>query len=682
MFKSTRKQVFVIVAALVTPQHFSVHSHADILRWDNGELIPGSEGIEPGPATQLSQWNSAERNLQYADFESENLANSQFAFSWLQNAKFNNADLRNSSFRRAQLQDADFTDALITGAAFNEPALTAEQFYSTASYQNADLNGISYSGNMAGWDLSSQNLREAVFTTANASGVMFTGSDLTRAVILNANLNGTDFSGAMLSGARMSRSDLMGANFSGANLSSADLDSVSFGGTSLQSANLSGAIFDNANFGDFDMQDAVDMADANISGASFKNVTSGGFRPEYLYETKSYMHRQLERIDFSQNDLSGWDLSSQNLTGAKFHESSFAPDTNLSNADIRQVSFSGSTGFTREHLESTRSFKSRDLRNVEFRDTDLSGWDLRRQFLANASFTNTDLTDVDFTDAVILGTRFSRSGITSEQIASTRSHAERNLQRLWLVSEDIEGLDLSFQNLRDSELNRVNLRNVDFTRADLSNAHINGELEGANLSSTNLEGGHIRNILRRPEGAIYNQWTIFPNRFDPVAEGMVLVESPAGDFNADGLLDIQDLNELADRIVNGFDTTEFWLEAMFDVDGDTFVLSNDLDTWVKDLRKTWYGDANLDGEFNSKDLVQVFAENTYEDGIAGNSDWSSGDWNGDSEFDSSDLVKAFADGGYEQGPVAARVQIAAVPEPSGIAFMLMALPVLIRRRFR
>ena len=68
MFKSTRKQVFVIVAALVTPQHFSVHSHADILRWDNGELIPGSEGIEPGPATQLSQWNSAERNLQYADF--------------------------------------------------------------------------------------------------------------------------------------------------------------------------------------------------------------------------------------------------------------------------------------------------------------------------------------------------------------------------------------------------------------------------------------------------------------------------------------------------------------------------------------------------------------------------------------------------------------------------------------
>ncbi len=682
MFILGKMTTLGVGATLLALHLMSLHSNADILRWDNGEVIPGSEGIEPGPAAQLAQWNTTERNLQYADFENGNLADSQFAFSWLQNATFNNADVRNSSFRRAQLQDADFTNALIDGAAFNEPALTAEQFYSTASYQNANLNGISYSGNMAGWDLSSQSLHDAAFTTANATGAMFTGSDLSGAVLLSANLNGADFGGAMLNGASISRSDLMGANFQSANLSTAELDGATFGGTSFQSANLSLAIFDNSNFIDSEMQDAVNLADANVKAASFKNVTNGGFKPEYLYQTKSYKDRILERIDFSQNDLSGWDLSSQDLTRAKFQESTFGPNTSFLNADIREAAFLNSVGFTRGHLESTRSFKNRDLRSVEFKDMDLTGWDLRRQFLANVRFDSSDLTGVDFTDSTILGTRFSRSGITSEQIASTRSYAERNLQRLWLLLEDIEGLDLSFQNLRDSEFNRVNLKNVNFTLADLSDSFINGELEGANFSSANLEGGFIRNIQRRPEGAIYNQWTVFPSRFDPVAEGMILIESPAGDFNADGLLDIQDLNELTDRISNGFETNEFWLEAMFDVDGDRFVVSGDLDTWVKDLRKTWYGDANLDGEFNSKDLIQVFATNTYEDGIAANSDWSSGDWNGDSEFDSSDLVKAFSDGGYEQGALGARVQLTAVPEPSGVAFLLTALSYFGCRRFR
>ncbi|MCA9212054.1 MAG: pentapeptide repeat-containing protein [Planctomycetales bacterium] len=681
MFKLHRIKSFVVVATLVASQLVSSNSNADIFRWDNGELIPGSEGVEPGPAAQLTHWNTNDRNLQYADFENGTLADSQFTFSWLQNANFSNADVRNSSFRRAQLQDADFTNAIIAGAAFNEPALTSEQFYSTASYQTANLNGIAYSANVAGWDLSSQSLQDAVFTTANASGATFAGSDLSRAVILSANLNGTDFSDAMLSGAMLSRSDLAGANFANANLSTAVLDGVSFSSTSLRSANLTGAVLDNAKFMESDMQDSVDMADANVNGASFRNVTAGGFKPAYFYQTQSYKDRALERIDFSLNDLSDWDLSSQNLIGAMFQESAFGADTNLLNADIRQADFSGSSGFTREHLESTRSFKNRDLRNVTFRQMDLSGWDLSRQFLANADFTNSDLTDVDFTDSVILGTRFLLSGITIDQIASTRSYEERNLQRLWLVSEDVEGLDLSFQNLRDSEFRLVNLKNVNFTRADLSNSYINGELEGANFSSANLEGGHIRNTLRRPEGATYNQWTVFPSRFDPVAEGMILIESPAGDFNADGMLDVQDLDELADRIVSGFDTTEFWIEAMFDLDGDRFVSPSDLDTWVKELRMTWYGDANLDGEFNSKDLVQVFAANTYEDGITANSDWSTGDWNGDSEFDSSDLVKAFSDGGYERGAVAARIQIAAVPEPSGIGILLIALPLLVRRRF-
>jgi hypothetical protein len=83
--------------------------------------------------------------------------------------------------------------------------------------------------------------------------------------------------------------------------------------------------------------------------------------------------------------------------------------------------------------------------------------------------------------------------------------------------------------------------------------------------------------------------------------------------------------------------------------------------WIKDLYKTWIGDANLNREFNSSDLVDVLASGTYE--ADGASKWSTGDFNGDGRTNSSDLVVALADGGYEAGPPPA----AAVPEPAGIS---------------
>ena len=70
--------------------------------------------------------------------------------------------------------------------------------------------------------------------------------------------------------------------------------------------------------------------------------------------------------------------------------------------------------------------------------------------------------------------------------------------------------------------------------------------------------------------------------------------------------------------------------------------------WIHELKGTWIGDANLDGEFNSGDFVQVFAAGKYETGdFAG---WEEGDFTGDWQFNGSDLVDAFVDGGYEIGP--------------------------------
>ena len=97
----------------------------------------------------------------------------------------------------------------------------------------------------------------------------------------------------------------------------------------------------------------------------------------------------------------------------------------------------------------------------------------------------------------------------------------------------------------------------------------------------------------------------------------------------------------------------------------------------------WIGDANLDGEFNSSDLVQVFLQAKYEVDVKAY--WAAGDWNGDRRFDSSDLVAALQQGGYDRGPKSLTAG-RSVPEP--LASHLMGLGLLLtcaccrRRRSR
>ncbi|MEZ6119160.1 MAG: hypothetical protein R3C28_21680 [Pirellulaceae bacterium] len=118
---------------------------------------------------------------------------------------------------------------------------------------------------------------------------------------------------------------------------------------------------------------------------------------------------------------------------------------------------------------------------------------------------------------------------------------------------------------------------------------------------------------------------------------------------------------------------------MFDVNNDRLHDFEDLAFWIRELKQTWFGDANLDGEFNSADFTTVFQAGQYEDAIAGNSTWATGDWNGDGEFDTSDLVVAFQDGGYELG---LRPVVNAVPEANGELLLLIGLCLVSRLRRR
>lgn len=143
----------------------------------------------------------------------------------------------------------------------------------------------------------------------------------------------------------------------------------------------------------------------------------------------------------------------------------------------------------------------------------------------------------------------------------------------------------------------------------------------------------------------------------------------AGDFNGNGVLDAADIDSLTQASAAGTNV------ASFDLSGDAKVDGTDINRWVRDLKRSWIGDANLDGQFNSSDLVTLFAAGTYENGSAAK--WTTGDFTGDGLFTTSDLVAALSDGGYEQG---ARTAVSAVPEPASATLLLIGSLLAVRRR--
>ena len=143
-----------------------------------------------------------------------------------------------------------------------------------------------------------------------------------------------------------------------------------------------------------------------------------------------------------------------------------------------------------------------------------------------------------------------------------------------------------------------------------------------------------------------------------------------GDFDLDGLVDANDVELLGESIHSDPH------DLRFDVTNDQQVNPDDLAVWVKEIKGTWFGDANLDGEFNTSDLIGVFQAGKFE--TLESATWGEGDWNADGRFGTGDLIAAFQDGGFELEPVQ---QVAAVPEPNPLILLLIgSLFTLVRKQ--
>ena len=137
------------------------NTQADILRWDTGQVIPGTEGITVGPEVRLRLWNTDEHNLRYADLSGGLvLTRSNFDQSWLDHATFAEASLIRSKLRNASLENSDLTSADLNRADLQGATLT-----------NAILNDA---------DLTDADLRDVTLQNASLIRANLTESDLRR----------------------------------------------------------------------------------------------------------------------------------------------------------------------------------------------------------------------------------------------------------------------------------------------------------------------------------------------------------------------------------------------------------------------------------------------------------------------------------------------------------------------
>jgi len=133
---------------------------------------------------------------------------------------------------------------------------------------------------------------------------------------------------------------------------------------------------------------------------------------------------------------------------------------------------------------------------------------------SDLGFFQADLKGANLKDAVLDGANFSGADLSRACLEDCDLYwavfFEANLQHANLQSALLAGCDFKGANLTHADLRNANL--------GLDNLGGATELHGANLTACKVEGAIFA-------GAQYDSETVFPDGFDPVDHGMVLVSS-------------------------------------------------------------------------------------------------------------------------------------------------------------
>ena len=145
----------------------------------------------------------------------------------------------------------------------------------------------------------------------------------------------------------------------------------------------------------YTIQPGADLSGADLSGADLSNM------------------------DLSEIEFDGANLTNANLSGSNLHYSSLDENTNLSGADLSNVSFYGDGTANGISGVSYANFNGGKFSNV----ADLSGTDFTNLFLLNTNFSGLDLTGISFKSATLDRADFSNSNLSGADFGDTKASA-------------------------------------------------------------------------------------------------------------------------------------------------------------------------------------------------------------------------------------------------------------------
>ena len=188
----------------------------------------------------------------------------------------------------------------------------------------------------------------------------------------------------------------------------------------------------------------------------------------------------------------------------------------------------------------------------------------------------------------------------------------------------------------------------------VNDIHLQLDLLGNSLSLTAWQDGVTKpatpqvllnsdSFGRGTVGLFHNHWGSFTTAKFGMFEAIPL-DPP--DFDGSGELDLPDLDRLSLEIAQGLQG------RTFDLNEDNEVNVDDLEVWVTDIKQTWIGDTDLDGEVNFADFLALSGS------FGGAGSWSQGDFNANGKVEFDDflaLSNHFGKGSNKD--------IASVPEP-------------------
>jgi uncharacterized protein YjbI with pentapeptide repeats len=399
---------------------------------------------------------------------------------------------------------------------------------------------------------------------------------------------GVTASNLALQFADISSMDVTGANFSGSDLTSADFFAANLTRASLANATLTNAdLFTSTLTG-------TNFSGAVVQGATLFGATRNGFIQLQLDSTASFQQHTLSTIGLDNNDLSGWDFSNQNLSNATFNQSIFTHanlmNADFSNASIQFAGFSDTTGsgFTAAQLASTTGYQNRQLQGIDFSRNDLTGWIFSGQNLSGASFASSNLLSAAFFSATLSHVNFSLAdlrgatgfvadasatftgtilpdgSVQSMQLASgqSRTLAASPLAVDVLGALTLAGTSGNWQSTLDITSNHAIIEATDATKAAmlsvLQDQVAYGRTHTAGILSSALPANTVLAII--DNGALDTPFSTFGGTVVGT-DSLLLGPELLGDANADGTVDLTDLN----MILNHLGTpTAAWTDGNFD----------------------------------------------------------------------------------------------------------------------